>query len=81
MRRNTRSLEIGQRLFSRTGFECLTEVDDELTDLETGDPFFPPDSDTPSTLKVVPIHNYVDHQVQADRDPRNRREANELSVA
>ena len=59
----------------------LTEVDDELSDLETGDPLFPPDADTPSALKVVPIHDHMDEQVQSDRNPRDCGETDELGVA
>ena len=41
------------------GRERLTEVNDELSNLETGNPFFPPDADPSRTLEVVPIHDNV----------------------
>lgn len=46
-----------------------TEVDDELRNLQTGDPLFPPNADTTSRLEVVPVHNNVNHQVKRDRNP------------
>lgn len=58
-----------------------TEVDDELDDLEAGDPFLPGYADAPSALEVVPVHDYVHHQVQGDRDPGYRGVADELRVA
>ncbi len=35
------------------------EVDDELDDLQAGNPFFPPDPDAPRGLEVVPVHHDV----------------------
>jgi hypothetical protein len=65
----------------RCGIGALTEIDDELDDLETGDPLLPPNLDATGALEVVPVHNHVHHQVQRDDDPRHRCRANELSVA
>lgn len=59
----------------------LTEIDDELDDLEAGDPFLPGDADAPSALEVIPVHDDMHHQIQGDRDPRYRSVANELRVA
>lgn len=61
--------------------EVLTEIDDELDDLETGDPFLPPAADATGTLEVVPVHDHVDGQVQGDYDPRHGGATQELSVA
>ena len=57
------------------------EVDNELDDLETGDPLLPPDADTTRGLEVVPVHNDVDHQVKGNWDPGHGGEADELGVA
>lgn len=59
----------------------LTKINDELDNLETGDPLLPPDANATSTLEVVPVHNNVDSQVKGDGNPRNRGRANQLSVA
>lgn len=45
------------------------QVDKELDNLESSDPFFPPHSDTSGTQKVVPVHDDVNGQVQSDRNP------------
>lgn len=37
------------------------EIDDKLDDLEAGDPLLPPDADAARRLKVVPVHDDVDH--------------------
>ena len=58
-----------------------TEINDELGNLETRDPFLPPDTDASCTLEVVPVHHHVNQQIQTDRDPGNRSETNELGVA
>ena len=42
------------------------EVDDELDYLNSGNPFFPPDSDATGCLEVVPVHDDVDCQVECD---------------
>jgi hypothetical protein len=47
----------------------LTEIDDELDDLETSDPLLPPDADTAGTLEVVPVHDDVDAEVEGDGNP------------
>jgi hypothetical protein len=57
------------------------DVDDELDDLQTCDPLFPPDANTPSALEIVPVHDNMDHQVQSDGDPGHRGVANQLAVA
>jgi hypothetical protein len=44
------------------------EVDDELDDLNSGYPFFPPDSDAAGGLEVVPVHDDMDCQVEGDWD-------------
>ena len=47
----------------------LTQVNDELGDLETSDPLLPGDSNPASTLEVVPVHHNVNSQIQCDRNP------------
>lgn len=47
----------------------LTESNHELGDLETGDPLLPPDLDAARALKVVPVHDNVHQQVEADDGP------------
>lgn len=59
----------------------LTEINDKLRNLKTGNPFLPPDADTPCALEVVPVHDYMNQQVQSDRDPRHSSQANQLGVA
>lgn len=59
----------------------LTQVNDELDDLETSDPFLPPTADTTCTLEVVPVHDDVDSQVQRDDNPGHGGAAQELGVA
>ena len=44
------------------------EVDDELNDLDSCYPFFPPDADATSGLEVIPVHDDVDCQVERDWD-------------
>lgn len=57
------------------------QVQNKLDNLETGDPFLPPDANASSSQKVVPVHNDVNTQVQGDWDPRNRSGADQLGVA
>lgn len=59
----------------------LTKVDNELDDLETGDPFFPPDTDTTGALEVVPVHDNVDQKVNGDRNPLDSGQTDKLGVA
>lgn len=59
----------------------LTEIDDELNDLETGDPLLPPDTDTAGTLEVVPVHDDVHQEVDINDNPLNRSQANKLGIA
>jgi hypothetical protein len=47
----------------------LTESDHKLHDLQTGNPFLPPDSDSPRALKVIPVHDNVDKQVEGNHSP------------
>lgn len=56
------------------------QVDQELNDLESGDPFLPPHSDTSSTQEVVEVHDNMDGQVQSDWDPFNGGGTSQLSV-
>lgn len=65
----------------RASLQTLTKVDDELDDLKAGNPLLPPAPDTPRALEVIPVHYYVDSQVQGDDHPRHRRATEELGVA
>lgn len=51
---------------------CLkpTKIDDELSNLEAGDPLLPPNADTARRLEVVPVHDDMDEQVERDGNPR-----------
>lgn len=57
------------------------KIDDELDDLESGNPLLPPDTNTSGALEVVPVHDDVNGQVQADDNPRDRCVSNQLGVA
>ena len=59
----------------------LHKVNNKLGDLKTSNPFFPPDANAPRALKVVPIHNNVNQEVEGNGNPGHGSEANELSVA
>jgi hypothetical protein len=64
------------------GIYCrLTEINEELDNLQAGDPLLPPDLDTTSALEVVPIHDNVDSQIEGDNDPGDSSRADELGVA
>jgi hypothetical protein len=52
-----------------------------LDDLENGNVALPPDADAAGGLKVVPVHDNVDHEVERDWNPRNSGVTNELGVA
>lgn len=58
-----------------------SKIDNELDDLEPGDPLLPPHSDTSRSQEVVEVHDNVDKQVKGDGDPRDRGLTNELGVA
>ena len=57
------------------------DVDDELDDLEAGDPFLPPDANAAGGLEVVPVHDDVHEEVEGDGDPGDGGQADELGVA
>ena len=59
----------------------LTKVNHKLDDLQCCDVLLPPDLDPASVLKVVPVHDNVNHQVQCNRYPRNWRVSDQLRVA
>jgi hypothetical protein len=48
---------MGERVGGKVDEE---EVDDELNDLDSSDPFFPPDADATGCLEVVPVHDNMD---------------------
>ena len=68
-------------LYVQVKEERPTEVNDELSNLQTGDPFFPPDADASRTLEVVPVHDNVDQQIESDGYPGDRRKSDELGEA
>ena len=47
----------------------LTKIDHELSNLQSRDPFFPPNTDTPCCLEIVPIHDHMYGQIQGNGDP------------
>lgn len=57
------------------------KINNKLSNLESGDPFLPPDTDTASGKEVVPVHHNMDEQVDGDWDPLHRGCSNELSIA
>jgi len=57
------------------------KVNHELNDLETSNPFLPPDANATRALEVVPVHDNVNHQVKSNWDPGHRSQANQLGVA
>lgn len=57
------------------------DVDQELDDLESCDPLFPPDPDAAGGEEVVEVHEDVDGQVEGDDDPFHRGVADNLGVA
>jgi hypothetical protein len=59
----------------------LTKVDDELDNLETGDPLLPPDANATSTLEVVPVHDNVNKQIDINDNPLDSSQTDKLSVA
>lgn len=59
----------------------LTKVNDELNDLETGDPLLPPDADAARALEVVPVHDDVNSQIKGNGNPGDGGRADQLGVA
>ncbi|KAI6755183.1 hypothetical protein HG531_004289 [Fusarium graminearum] len=74
-------LEVGRGEVGVRGEVDESEINDELDDLETGNPFLPPNTDTTSALEVVPVHDDVDEEVQDNGNPRDGGGTDELSVA
>ena len=60
---------------------ALTQINDELHNLQHGDVLLPPDADATGTLEVVPVHDDVDQQVDGDGNPLDRGQTDELGVA
>jgi hypothetical protein len=73
--------EVGRGEVGVRGEVDEAEINDELDDLEAGNPLLPPNTDTTGALEVVPVHNNVNEEVQDNRDPRDRGGADELGVA
>lgn len=68
-------------IYKAPDFSKLTEINDELDNLQHGDVLLPPDADTTGTLEVVPVHDNVDQQVDGDGNPLHSSQTNQLSVA
>ena len=49
--------------------KLCTKINDKLENLEASNPFFPPNTDTASALKIVPVHKNVHHEVEGDWNP------------
>lgn len=73
--------EVGRGEVGVRGKVDEAEINDELDDLEAGDPLLPPDADAAGALEVVPVHDDVDGEVEGDGDPGDGGRANELGVA
>lgn len=65
----------------RTGAQWLTQINDELSNLEPGDPFLPPNANATGALEIVPVHDNMDQEVKGDRDPGNSSISDQLSIA
>lgn len=59
----------------------LTDVNDELEDLQHGDVLLPPNANATGALEVVPVHHDVDQQVDGDGHPLHGSHTDKLSVA
>lgn len=62
-------------------FTQLTQINDELHNLQHGDVLLPPDTDAAGALEVVPVHDHVDEQVDGDGHPLHGSQTNQLGVA
>ena len=47
----------------------ITQINNELDNLEAGNPLFPPDSDAASALEIVPVHDNMDKKIQCNWYP------------
>lgn len=47
-----------------------TKVNNELRNLEAGDPLLPPNADATSRLEIIPVHDNMHHQINRDGNPR-----------
>ena len=58
-------------MFGEEGLKLrtLTEINHELRNLESCDPFLPPDTDSPGCLEIVPVHDHMHSQVKRNRNP------------
>lgn len=72
---------VGRSEVSVRGEVDEAEINDELDDLETGDPLLPPNANATSRLEVVPVHDNVDGEVQGNGNPGDGRGADQLGVA
>ena len=59
----------------------LTQINNELQNLQHGNVLLPPDADTTGALEVVPVHDNVHEQVDGDGNPLHGGQTNKLSVA
>lgn len=58
-----------------------TQVNDKLDDLQTGDPFLPPDTNTTGTLEIVPVHHNMNQKVDINHNPLHSGQSDQLGVA
>ena len=73
---------ISEELMTFDSIHCqLTQINDELRNLESGNPFLPPDPNPPGSLKIVPVHHDVDGEIESNWHPRYGRVADQLRVA
>ena len=63
------------------GAKSLTDVNDELEDLQHGDVLLPPNANATGALEVVPVHHDMDQQVDGDWHPLHSSHTDKLSVA
>ena len=52
-----------------------------MSDLESGNPLLPPNLHTSSGLEIVPVHYYMDSEVESDGHPGYRGLSDKLCVA
>lgn len=68
-------------LLADLALETLTDVNDELENLQHSDVLLPPNAHTAGTLEVVPVHDNVNQQVDGDGHPLHGSHTDKLGVA
>ena len=72
--------EIGAAEVGIGGEVDEAKIDHELCNLQARDPFLPPNPNAARGLKVVPVHDNMDSQIESYRHPGDGGEANKLGV-